>query len=161
METFPSQVNASPVAPVQGKHRRWMGVVLLVVAVLMVAGLGFWYWQSSRATSVVSAPAGKIAPGFPLELIGEPGAYIAQSYSVSASGISQPTVTYISNKNLKDNIAAFRALLLGAGWQIAQEASDTLPVTAIYAKKGTAVLNVSFDARKMPLRVTEAYVGSL
>jgi hypothetical protein len=151
-------VNSNPpvVSSGDSKNNTLLAIIVLVVLILILGGGYYWkaYWNKVRVTQ---APAGQVIAGFPTELIGEPGAYVVKSYSVSASGISQPTVTYISSKDINANISLFHALLSKTAWQIVRDADPKLPVTSIYATKGTSALNVTFDVRNMPIKVIEAY----
>ncbi len=138
----------------------WFRVLSIIIVAGLVIFLGAWFWTKQRGAKLVTAPAGQVVDSFPKELIGETGVYISQSYARSTNGVNQPTVTYISNKSLADNISLYKNLLQANGWQIYTVPDPLKTVSAFYAKKGSAELNVTFDASdKKAVTVTESYLG--
>ncbi len=153
MADFFASLHPEMAKPKPQPNRRWLWISLGVLAVLIAAGLIFW-WMRSRSAAIQA--------GFPAELIAEPGAYSTESYHIDPSGVGQANLNYISNKTLIGNIAAFHALLQQNGWQIMRDANPQLTTSFIYAVKGSSVLNVTFDATNpKAVKVSETYVANL
>jgi hypothetical protein len=147
-------------------------IVLVVVLAIILAGL-VWYYGRPPAETVtmldsgdelVTAAEGRIVSGFPEELLLERDAQITASYAINyiGNGMRQPVVTFVSGRNLLDNVEAYRAYLEDNGWTVTHYA-DALAedVTFFYANKNGAETNISFvRTEEGPIEVNVAYVAA-
>lgn len=128
-------------------------IFLIIVVLLAVAFLGFLAWTRKSVPSgplPVYAPEGKLAHGFPKELILDANAVVRRSYSIDygKANTNQKTANFTSNLTLLEIFERYKSYFKSNGWITREDVNlktGAFPRTltwGIYATKGANIASV-------------------
>ena len=140
----------------------WVGIVVVVIIVVVAIVWRPSSKQPATGPTAVYAPQGQLTPNFPKELVLDPQAQIASSYSVNYdSTTNQYTAQWVSSTTLATMYGDYKTYFSSNGWAITNSsgATSTSKLGAIYASTSAANVSVTMLAQGKATQVTVTYVA--
>lgn len=136
---------------------KFAAAIVVVVAIIVIAGFFFKAWHAGGPAPVY-APHGEIVSGFPQELILDNAARVSNSYSIAyAAALNQYTVEWNSSSSPASLFAMYQDYFLKNHWTIVNSATSQPNFRGLYARLGTATVNLSITLENKSSRVGLSY----
>lgn len=140
----------------------WIGVAIVVIAVIVLVVWKLTAKPKPAGPVPVFAPQGQLVPNFPKELILDPQAQVASSYSINYdSSTNQYTAEWASSSSLATLYGEYQKYFGTNGWAITNQSGvkGASKLAVLYAATTTANVNVTLVSQGKGSEATISYVA--